>query len=106
MWLMLQQDKGADYVVGSGEPRTVRDLVRAAFDAADVEDWERYVVVDPAFVRPPDPVQLVAKPDKAREVLGWVPRTSFEQLVGMMVENDLRELTARAREGAATGQLP
>jgi GDPmannose 4,6-dehydratase len=81
----------------------VRDLVRVAFDAAEVDDWERYVSVDPAFVRPPDPVQLVAKPDKARRVLGWEPRTSFEQLVGMMVENDLRDLSAR--EGAASGPL-
>jgi GDPmannose 4,6-dehydratase len=104
MWLMLQQETGDDYVVGSGESHTVRDLVRAAFDAAEVDDWERYVVVDPTFVRPPDPVQLVAKPDKARRVLGWEPRTSFEQLVAMMVENDLRDLSAR--EGAASGPLP
>src|SRR3954465_1720555 len=94
MWLMLQQEKGDDYVVGSGESRTVRDLVRTAFEAAEVSDWERYVVVDPAFVRPPDPMPLVANTEKARRVLGWEPRTSFEQLVGMMVEHDLRELSA------------
>jgi GDPmannose 4,6-dehydratase len=101
MWLMLQQEKGDDYVVGSGESRTVRDLVRTAFEAAEVDDWERYVVVDPAFVRPPDPVTLVANPAKAHKVLGWEPRTSFEQLVGMMVEHDLRELSGR--ESAASG---
>jgi GDPmannose 4,6-dehydratase len=103
MWLMLQQEQGDDYVVGSGKSHTVRDLVRVAFEAAEVDDWERYVVVDPAFVRPPDPVQLVSNPEKARTVLGWEPRTSFEQLVAMMVENDLGELSRR--EGAASGQL-
>ena len=103
MWLMLQQPEGADYVVGSGESRTVRDLVRVAFDAADVDDWERYLVVDPELVRPPDPIHLVANPAKAHSVLGWEPRTTFEQLVGMMVENDLRELSGHA--GAASGPL-
>jgi GDPmannose 4,6-dehydratase len=93
MWLMLQQPKGDDYVIGSGQSHTVRDLVRFAFEAAELDDWQRYVVVDPAFVRPPDPVALVANTEKARRVLGWEPRTSFEQLVAMMVENDLRELS-------------
>src|SRR4051812_13927593 len=103
MWLMLQQERGDEYVVGSGESHTVRDLVRTAFEAAEVSDWERYVVVDPAFVRPPDPMPLVANTEKARRVLGWEPRTSFEQLVGMMVEHDLRELSRS--EGAASGRL-
>lgn len=92
MWLMLQQPRGDDYVIGSGVSRTVRELVATAFEAAEVPDWERYVVVDPAFVRPPDPVPLLGDPSKAREQLGWEPRTSFAELVGMMVEADLREL--------------
>jgi GDPmannose 4,6-dehydratase len=94
MWLMLQQPRGDDYVVCSGVSRTVRDLVATAFEAADVADWERYVVVDPELVRPPDPVPLVGDPSKAREQLGWDPRTSFSELIGMMVEADLRELRA------------
>jgi GDPmannose 4,6-dehydratase len=92
MWLMLQQPRGDDYVIGSGASRTVRELVATAFEAAEVTDWERYVVVDPAFVRPPDPVPLLGDPSKARKQLGWEPRTSFAELVGMMVEADLREL--------------
>ena len=95
MWLMLQQPAGDDYVVCSGVSRTVRELVETAFEAADVADWERYVVVDQELVRPVDPVPLVGDPSKARQRLGWEPRTSFKELVRMMVDADLRELTAR-----------
>jgi GDPmannose 4,6-dehydratase len=92
MWLMLQQSHGDDYVVCSGESRTVRQLVATAFDAAEVADWERYVTVDPDFVRPADPVRLVGDTTKARTQLGWEPQTSFSELIGMMVEADLRDL--------------
>ena len=81
MWLMLQQDEADDYVVCSGVSRTVRELVETAFAAAGVEVDDR-VVVDPEFVRPPDPVPLVGDPAKARERLGWTPRTSFEDMIG------------------------
>ena len=93
MWLMLQQERGDDYVVCSGVSRTVRQLVETAFGFAGVEVDGR-VVVDPEFVRPPDPVPLVGNPAKAREQLGWTPRTSFEQMIEAMVETDLRELRA------------
>jgi GDPmannose 4,6-dehydratase len=102
MWLMLQQPAGDDYVVCSGVSRTVRELVATAFDAAEVPDWERYVVVDPEFVRPPDPVPLLGNPEKARERLGWAPRTPFSELVQTMVEADLRELSD-GRAPAASG---
>ena len=91
MWLMLQQERGADYVISSGVSRTVRDMVRVAFDHVGLE-YEPYVVVDPEFVRPADPVALLGDPSRARRELGWAPRTSFEQLIGSMVEQDLREL--------------
>jgi GDPmannose 4,6-dehydratase len=94
MRLMLQQPAGDDYVVCSGVSRTVRELVQTAFAAAELEDVERYVVVDPEFVRAPDPIALVGDPSKARLKLGWEPRTSFEQMIAMMVEADLRELSA------------
>jgi len=94
MWLMLQQDRGDDYVVCSGVSRTVRELVETAFGFAGVEVDDR-VVVDPEFVRPPDPVPLVGSADKARDKLGWAPRTSFEDMIGAMVEADMRDL----REG-------
>ena len=93
MWLMLQRDTGDDYVIASGTSRTVRELVETAFDAAGVE-VEGKVVVDPEFVRPPDPVALVGDPSKARTELGWTPRTSFEEMIVAMVEGDLRDLSA------------
>jgi GDPmannose 4,6-dehydratase len=102
MWLMLQQECGDDYVVCSGVSRTVGDLVRVAFGFVDL-DPERHVVVDPEFVRPPDPVALVGDPSKARAQLGWQPRTSFEEMIGMMVEADLRQLT---HEHSRTGATP
>ena len=101
MWLMLQQDEGDDYVVCSGVSRTVRELVEVAFGIVDL-DPEPYVVVDPDFVRPPDPVPLVGDPSKARERLGWAPRTSFEELVRTMVESDL-ELLSRTAGSASVG---
>ena len=91
MWLMLQQERGDDYVIGSGESRTVRDLVETAFGIVGIE-LDGRVVTDPEFVRPPDPVPLVGNPAKARERLGWTPRTSFEGMIEAMVETDLREL--------------
>jgi GDPmannose 4,6-dehydratase len=91
MWLMLQQPAGDDYVVCSGVSRTVRELVQTAFDVLDLEP-DDHVVVDPDLVRPHEPASLVGDPSKAREQLGWVARTSFEELIRMMVEHDLREL--------------
>jgi GDPmannose 4,6-dehydratase len=93
MWLMTQQEAGDDYVVSSGTARTVRDMVRTAFEHVGL-DYEPHVVVDEAFVRPPDPVALLGDPSKARGALGWNPRTSFEDLIGAMVEHDLRELAS------------
>jgi GDPmannose 4,6-dehydratase len=93
MWLMLQQEAGDDYVVCSGVSRTVRELVATAFAVVDL-DPDAYVVVDSEFVRPSDPVSLVGDPSKARLKLGWEPRTSFEDLIRMMVEYDLQELSA------------
>ena len=91
MWLMLQQDEGDDYVVGSGVARTVRELVEVAFGLVGV-DVDSHVVVDPEFVRPLDPVPLLGDPSKARSQLGWEPRTRFEDMISAMVESDLREL--------------
>jgi GDPmannose 4,6-dehydratase len=95
MWLMLQQHQGDDYVVCTGVSRSVRELVRAAFDVVEL-DPDQYVVVDPAFVRPPDPVALVGDPSKAKKALGWEPRTSFAEMVREMVESDLAALQERA----------
>ena len=91
MWLMLQQDQGDDYILATGQSRSVRELVETAFACVGLDPDER-VVVDPALVRPPERVPLVGDSTKARERLGWRPRTSFEDLVSEMVEHDLRLL--------------
>ena len=93
MWLMLQQSTGGDYVVASGIGHSVRELTQVAFEYVDLEP-EEYVVVDPQFVRPLDPIPLIGDATLAGEQLGWQPRTSFEEMIGMMVEQDLADLRA------------
>jgi GDPmannose 4,6-dehydratase len=93
MWLMLQADEPADYVVGTGVMHSVQDFVDAAFARAGL-DQKGLVSVDPALLRPAEVDQLVADPSLARERLGWEPATSFEELVAMMVEADLARLSA------------
>ena len=90
-WLALQQDEPGDYVVSSGVGHTVGDLVNVAFAHAGVDPDGR-VVVDPAFVRPPERTPPVGDPTRARERLGWVPEISFEETIGEMVDADLEEL--------------
>jgi len=94
MWLMLQQPKPDDYVIGTGRTHAVRELVDLAFKHVGL-DWQRYVKVDPALVRPAEVDILQADPSKAKGVLGWTPEVSFEQLVVMMVEADLQRLSNR-----------
>ncbi|WP_169984307.1 GDP-mannose 4,6-dehydratase [Microbispora sp. H10836] len=91
MHMMLSAAEPEDYVIGTGRTHSVRELVEAAFAAADL-DWERYVVCDAALHRPAEVDLLCADPKKARTQLGWEPTVSFEELVGMMVEADLRLL--------------
>ena len=95
MHLMLAQDEPEDYVVGTGVTHTVAELVERAFSAAGL-DWRDHVVTDAAFIRPAEVDQLCADPAKARLRLGWEPNTKFEELVTMMVESDLRLLSAPA----------
>ena len=91
MWMMLQQDKADDYVVGTGETHFVRELCAAAFGYLDL-DWQEYVVQDARFYRPAEVDLLVSDAAKARRVLGWEPTVSFEELVHMMVDADLAAL--------------
>ncbi|MEU5862208.1 MULTISPECIES: GDP-mannose 4,6-dehydratase [unclassified Nonomuraea] len=93
MHLMLQAASPEDYVIGTGRMKSVRELVEAAFTAAGL-DWERHVVVDQALHRPAEVDLLCADPKKARAQLGWEPSVSFDELVAMMVESDLRLLSA------------
>lgn len=91
MWLMLQQAEADDYIIATGETHSVRELLTLAFAVAGIDEWEPHVVIDQRFLRPTEGEQLVGGAEKAREILDWTPTVSFEQLVTMMVENDLRE---------------
>lgn len=88
MWLMLQQEQPDDFVVGTGECHTVRDFVEVAFDHAKL-DWRKYVKIDTSLIRPAEVDHLVADSSKARKILKWKPKVSFEKLVTMMVDADL-----------------
>ena len=95
MWLMLQQDRADDYVVGTGETHSVGEFVEIAFGHVGL-DWRKYVVIDPQFYRPAEVDLLLADPSKARQTLGWDPEVSFEDLVTEMVDSDLAGLTGAA----------
>jgi GDPmannose 4,6-dehydratase len=92
MWLMLQQERPEDYVVATGTQHSVRELLECAFRYVDL-NYRDYVTIDPAFLRPAEVEQLVGDASKAKRQLGWQPQIGFEELVHMMVENDLKELT-------------
>ena len=98
MWLMLQQDAPDDYVIGTGEAHTVREFVELAFAAVDL-DWKEYVEIDPRYFRPAEVDYLLADTSKAQKALGWEPTVTFNKLVRIMVEADMRELDARRRGG-------
>jgi GDPmannose 4,6-dehydratase len=93
MWKMLQQDQPGDFVVATGETHSVREFCELAFGHVDLA-WQDHVVIDERFFRPAEVDLLVGDPVRARETLDWAPRTSFPDLVQMMVEADL-ELVAR-----------
>ena len=91
MWLMLQQDHADDYVIATGVSHSVRDLVEIAFGHVGL-DWQRYVRIDPALMRPAEVDHLIGDAGKAARVLGWTPTMSFRGLVEMMVDADLARL--------------
>jgi GDPmannose 4,6-dehydratase len=92
MWLMLQREQAEDYVIATGTAHSVRECLEIAFDQAGVEVDER-VVIDESLVRPAEVDHLIGDATKAREDLGWEPRTSFEQLIRLMVDADLELLS-------------
>src|SRR3954447_4279234 len=89
MWLMLQQPHGDDYVIATGEAHSIRDFLDEAFRHVGIGDWAPYVRQDPRFMRPAEVDHLIGDASKAREVLGWKPKVSFRELVGLMVDADL-----------------
>ncbi|CAN5543717.1 GDP-mannose 4,6-dehydratase [soil metagenome] len=92
MWLMLQQDRADDYVIATGETHSVRDLVEVAFQHAGL-DWEKFVKLDPRFLRPAEVDLLIGDPSKARTALNWKPAVDFKTLIHMMVDADLERLS-------------
>jgi GDPmannose 4,6-dehydratase len=92
MWAMLQLDSPEDFVIATGETNTVRRCVEVAFDRVGL-DWAPYVKIDDAFKRPAEVDLLVGDPAKAKRVLGWEPRTNFEQLIRLMVDADVKLLS-------------
>jgi GDPmannose 4,6-dehydratase len=95
MWLMLQRDTAEDYVIATGAAHSVRECCEVAFDEAGLGGYERYVTIDPAFVRPAEVDHLIGNPAKAGKDLGWTPKTSFEELIRLMTRVDLELLASR-----------
>lgn len=93
MWMMLQQDKAEDYVISTGETWSIRDFLDRAFNCVGIKNWEKYVKQDPKFYRPAEVDVLRGNSNKALKKLGWAPKTSFDDLVKIMVNNDLKILS-------------
>jgi GDPmannose 4,6-dehydratase len=91
MWLMLQQATPDDYVVATGKTHTVERLLEVAFNCVDL-DWKNYAIQDPRFMRPAEVDLLIGDPAKAHAKLGWEPSVSFEEMIQMMVEADIKRL--------------
>ena len=98
MWLMLQRDAPDDYVVGTGEAHTVREFVELAFACANL-DWNDCIEIDPRYFRPAEVDYLLADASKARRVLGWEPTVTFQELVRLMVDADLKAVDSKIRGG-------
>jgi GDPmannose 4,6-dehydratase len=99
MWLMLQQPKGDDYVVATGEAHSVRELCEEAFGHVGL-DYREFVAVDPRYYRPTEVDYLLGDPSKATKQLGWTPKTSFKELVRLMMESDVELAEREKRAGA------
>ena len=92
MWLMLQQNTPDDYVIATGDTWSIRDFLDEAFLAIGITDWEPYIKIDPKFIRPAEVDILRGDCTKAKQELGWVPKTSFKEMVYTMVQNDIKLL--------------
>jgi len=92
MWRMLQQETPDDYVIATGETRSIREFLDAAFKAVGIQDWSSYIKIDPKYFRPAEVDVLLGDYTKAQKQLGWTPNTSFSDLVKIMVTNDINLL--------------
>jgi GDPmannose 4,6-dehydratase len=104
MWQMLQQDEPDDYVVATGVPHSVRDCIEVAFDHAGIR-VEDHLEIDPRFMRPAEVEHLVGDASKAKRVLGWEPKTTFEQMIRLMVDADYELLRHGKPSLVATTEL-
>ena len=104
MWLMMQVDEPDDYVIATGETHSIREFLDVAFGHLDL-DWKRYVEIDQRYYRPAEVDLLLGDPSKARRVLGWEPKVSFEELARLMVENDLKLARQELAKQPAEGEL-
>ena len=95
MWKMLQQKKAEDFVIATGESHSIRDFLDIAFQYIGIVKWDKYVKQDPRYMRPAEVDVLCGDYSKARELLGWKPKTKFHQLVGRMIEKDVSLLEDR-----------
>lgn len=89
MWLMLQYNTPEDFIIATGETHTIKELVQKAFGCAGINNWEDYVILDPALARPAEVFALKGDASKARNLLGWQPKMTFEQLIEGMVKADI-----------------
>lgn len=94
MWLMLQQERADDYVISTGVVKTVRELIETAFSIVEL-DWKKFVKIDEKFMRPAEVDLLIGDAGKAKKNLGWEPEVTFEQMIKMMVEEDLKRHSAK-----------
>lgn len=88
----MQQSEPDDYVIGTGESHSVAEFLETAFRHAGIENWRDYVEIDPRYFRPSEVEHLLADTTKAREKLGWAPKTTFSELVKIMVDEDLKHI--------------
>ncbi len=102
MWRMLQHDKPEDFVIATGQARSVRDFVKIAFESVGL-DYQDHVKLDPQFLRPAEVDHLIGNPAKAERLLGWKPKVGFEKLVEMMVRSDLDLLKSGQSAAAEAG---
>lgn len=91
MWLMLQQKEAEDFVIGTGKTHSIKEFCQKAFEVIGIKNWQDYVEIDKQYFRPAEVDLLVADASKARKKLGWRPKTSFNQLVEIMVKADLEK---------------
>lgn len=92
VWSMLQQEEPEDYVIATGQTRSIKDFLDIAFNHVGIQDWQRYIKSDPKFMRPAEVDVLRGDYSKAKNKLGWEPKTSFENLIKIMVNNDIKLL--------------